>query len=174
MTIQQPMILGTKATTSKSIKDLLELLSVTGTLFNYHLQSLTPAMSILTHELFPPAINGALKLQRYIESLYTVHIIAMSWAIWFLTLARSPPRRITTHSHDDTEVAWQQHLKMLLWDGMLFHPQPTLCANSLLLLSLSIFVKCQQHETDLPLLVHKYVNSTCLNVWIERNVFARS
>lgn len=71
MTNQKPMILGTKATTSKSIKDLIKLLSVIGTLFNYNLQSLAPAMSILTHELLPPAINGALKL----------HITAMSWAI---------------------------------------------------------------------------------------------
>lgn len=129
------MILGTKATTSKSIKDLIKLLSVIGTLFNYNLQSLAPAMSILTHELLPPAINGALKL----------HITAMSWAIWFQTVAQSPPRRITTHSHDDMEVAWQQHLDMLLWDRMLFHPQPTLYTNSLLLLSLSIFVKCHEH-----------------------------
>ena len=139
------MILGTKATTSKSKKDLIKLLSVIGTLLNYHLQSLAPAMSILTHELLPPAINGALKLQRYIESVYNVHITAMSWAIWFQTVARSPPRRITTHSHDDMEVAWQQHLDMLLWDRMLFHPQPTLYTNSLLLLSLSIFVKCHEH-----------------------------
>ena len=93
----------------------------------------------------PPAINGVLKLQRYIESVYNVHITAMSWAIWFQTVARSPPRRITTHSHDDMEVAWQQHLDMLLWDRMLFHPQPTLYTNSLLLLSLSIFVKCHEH-----------------------------